>query len=320
MPVIAVTGATGFIGRRFVQRMVERGRVGLRVLVRKSDQATVFSPSVTTVQGDITRPSSFADLLAEGCTVVNLVHLEGTPWSGHLHSFQALLDACVAAGAKRLVHCSTATVAGRAAADVITESTECRPGNDYEVTKLATERALLEGGAGRIEVTILRPTAVFGPGGRNLVKLADDLTGRSAALNYLVACLQSRRRMNLVHVDNVAAALSLLAESEKGVSGNTFIISDDDSPANNYQDVERQLKDCLGLPHYPVAPAGLPRAALSLALRLSGRTNTNPSRVYDCSRILEIGLARPMPFERGIVEFGGWYLRRYRAKYGLEGS
>lgn len=316
MRVIAVTGATGFIGRRFVQLLAARGDVAVRALVRTREQRAGLAPSVATVSGDFTRPSSFAELLVEDATLVNLVHLEGAPLAEILRCFQSILDACVAMGVRRLVHCSTAVVAGRAPADRITEDTECIPGDDYEIAKLATERLLLERGERRIEVTILRPTAVFGPGGRNLMKLANDITRRPAAFNYLVSCLQGRRRMNLVHVDNVAAALSLLAEPGKPVAGKTFIISEDDSAANNYRDVERRLRSCFGLPDYPIPPLELPRGALSMALRLTGRTNINPGRVYDCSRILDMGLVKPMPFERGIAEFCGWYLARERAGCG----
>lgn len=313
MHVIAVTGATGFIGRRFVQVMAARRDVEARALVRTNRNTMDWPRSVRTFLGDFTQASSLAELLVGDCTVVNLVHLEGMTLPGVVDSVQSFLEACIAARVRRIVHCSTAVVAGRTVDTVITEDTECVPGDAYEISKLAIEQAFLERSDGRIEVTILRPTAVFGPGGRNLMKLANDIMGRSLVAAYVASCLQGRRRMNLVHVDNVVAALAFLVEARSDTSGKAFIISDDDNPANNFHDVERQLRARFGLPDYRIPVLELPPSSLSLALRLLGRTNTNPSRIYDCSRILGLGLERPMPFRQGLDQFCDWYVKKQRA-------
>jgi nucleoside-diphosphate-sugar epimerase len=208
------------------------------------------------------------------------------------------------------VHCSTAVVAGRSDADVVTEETECEPGDRYEATKLAIEKFLLGKAADSLEIAILRPTAVFGPRGRNLVKLANDLEQRPAFVNYLRSCLQGGRRMNLVHVDNVVAALAFLIDTADRVAGEVFIISDDEYPINNYRDVERRLMAGLGVSVYPVPPVAVPRWMLSSALRMTGRTNTNPFCVYDCSKIISRGLKKPVSFEQGLSDFMAWYRGR----------
>lgn len=112
--------------------------------------------------------------------------------------------------------------------------------------------------------------------------------------------------MNLVHVDNVAAALAFLANAH-GAGRQIYIVSDDEWPANNYQDVEKYLMGSFGIPDYPIPPLPLPKIALALALRLAGRTNANPNRVYDASKLLNAGLKKPVSFEAGLADFTKWY-------------
>jgi nucleoside-diphosphate-sugar epimerase len=111
-------------------------------------------------------------------------------------------------------------------------------------------------------------------------------------------------------VDNVVAALLFLMDFESGVAGETFIVSDDEFPANNYRDVERRLMAGLGIPDYPVATVPALRSMLPLALRMAGRTNLNPARIYDCSKIRGLGLRKPVAFEDGLSDFIAWYRGR----------
>jgi len=308
--VIAVTGATGFIGRRLVDILVARGDAAVRVLVRNGDAVTRTGFTGTAEIGDMRDPAALARMLEEGCTWVNVAQLNPLSEADQFNVMASLLEVCRKKRIKRLVHCSTAVVAGRSSAGVVTENTDCLPGDRYEAAKLAIEQVLLQKCGESLEVVILRPTAVFGPRGRNLIKLANDLRGQSAFVNYLKSCLQGSRRMNLVHVDNVVAALAFLIGAPGRMAGEVFIISDDEAPGNNFRDVERCLMAGLGIPDYPVAPAELPRWMLSAALRATGRTNSNPSRVYDCSKIVGRGLKKPVAFEQGLADFTTWYRDR----------
>jgi len=308
--VIAVTGATGFIGRHLVDLLVARGDAAIRVLVRDSVAIARTGFREEVMEGDMRNPAAFARILEEGCTWVNMAQLDLPSESDQIAVMATLMEVCRKKGVKRLVHCSTAVVVGRNTASVITETTPCQPSDRYEATKLAIERVLQQKCGESLEVAILRPTAVFGPQGRNLIKLANDLRGRPAFVNYLKSCLQGSRRMNLVHVDNVVAALAFLIDAPESVAGEVFIISDDESPHNNFRDVERCLMAGLGVPDYPVAPAALPQWLLSAALRAAGRTNANPFRVYDCSKIVGRGLKKPVAFEQGLADFASWYRDR----------
>lgn len=284
-----------------------RGGLDIRIMTRQPSHAGLAGPDVTVIRGDISDNGPLTELLVEGCTVINLVHVNAPSRMDHARIMRAFVEACCAARVRRLIHCSTAAVAGQASIERIDEDTPCVPSTDYELAKLTVEDLLLDSSGARISVSILRPTAVFGPYGRNLQKLASDLHRGAPALNYLRSCFHGRRRMNLVHVDNAAAALVFLAEAGPEVNGRVFIVSDDEWPSNNYRDVEVRLMQALGVKDYPCAPVAMPKLFLRSLLTVLGRSNTNPDRVYDCSRLLSLGFKKIKDFELGLSEYGSWY-------------
>src|SRR5688572_9707123 len=200
--VLAITGASGFVGRALLASLPAGRYAELRLLVHRAPPAR--SPEgtrVTTVAGDLLDPASVRALLVPGCTVIHLAQLaKPHPVDDNVAAARILLTACRDAGVARLVHCSTAVVAGDVPDDVITEDTPCRPATDYERAKYRIEQELREGAAGSHEIAILRPTVVFGPGGRNLMSQARRIARQSTVTNLAYSALQGRRRMNLVSV------------------------------------------------------------------------------------------------------------------------
>ena len=154
---------------------------------------------------------------------------------------------------------------------------------------------------------ILRPTVVFGPGGRNLLKLVEALTTGSRLVNYLRSSVFGRRRMNLVPVQNLVAAFEFLLDLSRPLNGEVFIVSDDEDPLNNFRDVERRLMDGLTIHDYSAPPFPVPRLMLSGALALAGRSNTDPDRIYDGQKLARAGFTRkPYSLDRGLREFATW--------------
>jgi len=295
------------VGRHLLARLGSRHDVRIRALRRKgSFPGDVMERGVELVDGDLFDRASLERLLLPGCTVVNLAYV-----SGHdrgLEAIDNLGKACVGAGVRRIVHCSTAVVAGRVTETEVTEKTVCRPFKEYEGAKLAIEQLLVDGYGDQLEVIILRPTAVFGPGGRNLLKMMDNLTGGRRWLNYLRSCVSKHRRMNLVCVDNVVAALVWSIDHDTPVrEPEVFIVSDDEDPVNDYRGVEVELMRLLGLKPYvlPVVPA--PLSLFTILLRVMGRSNYNPSTVYSCRKLMERGFEKSVSVREGLADLARWY-------------
>lgn len=306
MTAIVITGASGFVGRHLITESLCRSdAVQIRVLFHHSHGGYEFqNNNLVIYNGDLMRPETLEGLFEQGCTVVNLAYLHSQPNHNNLLAMINLADACIKAGIKRMVHCSSAVVVGGAPNDEITEETQCIPVSPYEHTKLELEKLLSRKAQGHFEFVVLRPTAIFGSGGKNLLKLVEDLVHGNRTINYFKSCLYGYRKMNLVCIDNVISAIIFLIESDKNIiDQKTFIISDDDEHNNNYRYVERYLIKALGLKGYAVPQFTMPGFIFSIALKLLRKSNTNSKRIYSARNLMAAGYTKKLSFDNGLMAF-----------------
>ena len=314
MRVIAITGVTGFIGEHLLNQLVRRKGIELRVLIHEKTNKNIMSRNnIKTIEGDLLKFETIKELIVPGCTVINLVYLKECSKQENLCAIANLVEVCAKAKIKKFIHCSTASVAGRVSSETIDENTVCNPWDEYEKNKLAIEELLLEKYGGLFEVAILRPTAVFGAGGLNLMKLANELYSGSRFVNYLKSCLFGSRTMNLVCVENVASAIVFLISSSKPFDNEVFIISDDKFSKNNYRYVADYLLKRMKLGGYifPIKP--LPSYFFTIFLRLMGKSNINPKRIYNSTKLENLGWERTAGFDQCLDSFTDWYLKERSA-------
>jgi nucleoside-diphosphate-sugar epimerase len=276
-----------------------------------------FPPNVEIVEGDLHDAISIEKLLKPGCTVINLAYLWHGGEAANLEATENLIAACRNVAIGRLIHCSTAAVVGRVQGNRITEETPCNPVTEYGITKLKIEQAVAQAEAQKyFDVAIVRPTAVFGLEGEQLKKLVSDLRDGFFWVNYAKSCLYGKRRMNLVHITNVMAAIIFLIRRSTPIGGGVFIVSDDDDPNNNFAYVEHFLKEALSIGEYPLPKITLPSWVLSALLAARCRNNINPLCDYDPGKLLGLGFERPISLEEGLAE----YAARYRFTHHLSGG
>lgn len=305
MNEVAVIGGSGFIGRHLVPMLQS---ASVRMLVHSLRPTPPVQPNVLSVEGDLLRAESLVPLMSAGCTVVNLAYLSRLGREANVVAAGNLAAVAAAAGVKRVIHLSTAAVVGRAQGDVVTEATPPQPSTEYERSKLAVEEALIERAKGAFELIIVRPTAVFGPGGKNLLKLASAVFEGNKLASYARSCFHGRRRMNLVCVENVVAAIQFLMRMPSASPVRLFIVSDDDDDRNNYRDTERMLFERMGRRYYPIAPIAVPDVLLAGLLRIKGRSSANPKRIYSAQTLAATGFSKASGFSSGIAAFAKWYV------------
>lgn len=307
MKTIAITGASGYVGRQLISALLREGSFRVKVLTRTGTADGLAPGGVELVKGDLLSPASLQGFLEPGCIVVNLVYLWDAGEAANMAAMRHLVEECKTAGISRLVHVSTAAVAGRVEENLLDEATVCEPTSEYGITKLMVEGLLRDESRGGFDLVMLRPTAVFGPGAEPLSKLAKDLLSGRRLRNYLKSSLFGQRRMNLVHIDNVVAAIVFVADHAKAFSGEVFIVSDDDAVANNFRDVESALMRGFGLADYPLPRLHLPLGVLRALLLLLGRNNINPRCNYSGQKLQGLGFHRPMSFEAGLAGYIVFY-------------
>lgn len=290
---LCLVGASGFVGRR----VLARAPAALRALVHRNPVS-----ATQTVSGDALERSALERLLEPGAVVINAAYASGQA--------ERLADAlgatCAARGVGRLVHLSTVSVYGATPGQMIDEDTPCAPRTPYEREKHAAERILERHAAGRFELVLLRPTAVFGPGGRNLETLALRVLRQARWRRYLRACAMGRRRMHAVDVDCVAAAALFATTVASAAPIERFIVSQDDAPGNDYASLEAYFVQRFGAARYPIPPLPLPSALFGSLLRFAGRSDTEPQRRYSAARLAERGFRAPRPLVEALEEYATW--------------
>ena len=224
-----VTGGSGFIGGRLIERLVAEGRP-VRALARSDAAAAkVEALGAEAVRGDLGDRASLA-AGAAGCDVAFhlAAHLgEWGPWEdferGNVEGTRNALAACEEAGVRRFVHCGTeaALMAGEPLVHV-DETAPLRPDSraPYPATKAKAELAVREASRDGFETVVVRPRFVWGKGDTTLlpemVKTVE--AGKFAWVGG------GRNVTDTAHVDNVVEGLLLGAE--KGRPGEAYFITD----------------------------------------------------------------------------------------------
>jgi nucleoside-diphosphate-sugar epimerase/predicted dehydrogenase len=226
-PVI-VTGGTGFIGTRLVERLNELGFDSITVPVRSYRNCPGLARfPINLPRIDLLDPAAVRKSVAGAKYVFHLAYGRDGADSARVttEGTRNVVDAAIDAGAECVVVLSTMYVFGgnqqRKPAD---ESAPYAPrGGEYGKTKAAMERWCLQRAAtaGRTRIVVLNPSCVYGPGGRTYTLLPAELAkangfcwveGGSGAANY-------------VFVDNLVDAIVLAAGCE-AARGQRFIIND----------------------------------------------------------------------------------------------
>jgi nucleoside-diphosphate-sugar epimerase len=205
-PLIALTGATGFIGRHLLRELPKRG-YRVQVLLRRP---TTLPPEATgAVVGDLARPQNLSAALRGVDAVIHsagVAHaMSGVPEDDYralnTEATASLARAAERAGTTRFVFLSSIRAQSGPVSDaVLDEDMEPRPTDAYGRSKLAAEAALAELG---LDWVALRPVLVYGPGVKGNMAALLDLARKNIPLP--LGGLAARR--SLLSVDNLVAAV-----------------------------------------------------------------------------------------------------------------
>ncbi|KTD11585.1 putative NAD dependent epimerase/dehydratase family protein [Legionella gratiana] len=305
---VAITGANSFIGSHLIEKLSSLN-VTINALYRNAPRMNNHYNNVHFYSGNLLESATLKDFI-KGCDVViNLSYLWEHDCTQNLEAIRNLADTCVSHKIKRFIHCSTTSVYGTVVINSVDEDTPCNPQTEYAKTKFALENYLLEHYISSFEIMILRPTQVFGPRGKNLLKLADDLIKGSSLKNYLKSSLMAKKPMNLVCVDNVVGAIEYLVYLKKS-NKFIYIVSDDDAKANNFHQVESYLMSQLKIPDYFFPYCSLPLFLYKNLSRIMGKGSINPKTIYYGKNLTDAGYIKPVKFEDGLAKFMEWYKLR----------
>lgn len=170
---IFITGGTGFIGRHLITALVQKG-CHCTVLVRTRSKVSEIRElmNVKIVYGDITDKNSLRNCIKDAKVIYHLAGQVGE-WGVPYEKFFAvnvegtrnLLTVAGAAGVDHFIFCSTPGVQGKGYAKA-SEGLPYHPPSIYELTKVKAEKLVLafQKNSMNLQVTIVRPDFVYGPG------------------------------------------------------------------------------------------------------------------------------------------------------------
>lgn len=222
--VALVTGVTGCVGRAVAAALLQQGW-SVRGLVRAPapDHATYAAHL-----GDLTDPQSLrgscADVDLVVHTAADLSDWRPGPriWQVNQDGTRAMLDEARRCGVSRFVYLSTVDVFGFNAAKVIDEASPRRiPRYPYARSKAAGEDLAWSYHASGLDVTVVYPAWVFGPGDRHFLP---EIV-RGLLDNKLVQFNRGTPPIELTYSANLADAI-VLAATTPGCAGGRYIVGD----------------------------------------------------------------------------------------------
>jgi nucleoside-diphosphate-sugar epimerase len=267
---VLVTGASGFIGRHLVRRLIERG-ARVSCLVRAGSPSDGLSSAGSRlIVGDATDRASMDHALAESQPGV-VYHLAGLVKAVRASDFArvnaggvaAVAAACAGRGERPvLLVVSSLAAAGTCAMDhPREESDNPAPVSAYGCSKLVGELAAARL-AGELPITLVRPPIVFGPGDRGVLEMFRPI----ARWGVHFTPGRHPQRLSLVHVADLVEGLLLAAgKGERldphGPPGQgLYSFADAESPT--YAELGQAIATALGKDH--VAIVRLPKPLLRL--------------------------------------------------------
>ncbi|MEI7967459.1 MAG: SDR family oxidoreductase [Betaproteobacteria bacterium] len=312
--IIAVTGASGFVGRALVARLMADRRP-VRAIVRRvrpEDGGSAWRVAV----GDVGADTRWDAALAGVDTVVHLaarVHLLNDCAVDPLAEYRrvnvegtrGLALACVRSGVRRLVLVSTVKVHGETTRGrPFTEGDQPAPADPYGVSKMEAEEALHSVARhSPLEAVVIRPPLVYGPGvGANFLAL---MRAVDRGLPLPLGVVDNRR--SLVYVKNLVDALVRCVD-HAAAAGHTFLV-DDGVPVSTAV-LAREIARAF---HAPCRLLPIPVSWLRFAGVLTGRRAAIARLLSDLevdsgSFRRTVGWTAPWTLAQGLTETTAWYL------------
>jgi nucleoside-diphosphate-sugar epimerase len=226
----------------------------------------------------------------------------------------SLIHAAAKGGVRRVVHCSTVGVHGDVEHPPANEDAPFRPGDVYQETKVEGEWLAREAGAATgVEVCIARPSGIYGPGDRRLLKLF-----RGVARGRFPMLGDGKIYYHLTYIDDLVEGFRLCGE-HPAAAGRTYILAGGEVTTLNelvarVASVAGVASPRLHLPVWPFWLAGATCEAICVPLGIEPplyRRRVDfytKSRAFDISRArAEIGFAPAVGLTDGIQRTLSWY-------------
>lgn len=204
MDRIIILGGSSFIGRRLIQDLIKL-KIKLIATSRKPIKDLAFqSDFVTWHLCDPQKNQSMESLIRSGDTVVNLIYAGVPDADNAIINNLIEIDKKIKLG--KLIHISTACLGDVPESSIINEESQYIPYSSYETEKLRLESILINSQIST-RLFIIRPSVIFGPGGKNLNVFIKRALNNNHLQNFFSILIFGSRNMNLIPVKSVTSLI-----------------------------------------------------------------------------------------------------------------
>lgn len=227
---VLVTGGTGFIGSTLIERLRSRGDEVTCVAKDRLNLSLLEALGVQVVLGDLNEANGWDRILAG---VECVYHLAGVTraqssreyYEGNHLATRRLLELCLRPypGLQRFLYVSSLAAVGPALnSEPVEETTPYHPVSHYCRSKMQGEMEVLQV-RDRLPVTIVRPSAAYGPRERDMYEYMKLI---SHGIQPLIGF--RRKLLNLVHSSDLVEGILLAAASPRAI-GETYFLGSNES-------------------------------------------------------------------------------------------
>lgn len=319
---VLVTGGTGFTGSHLVNRLIDEGYF-VRVV---DNQPGLFHDQLKARGADITIGSvtdrNLMFKLVEGVDTVHHVAAafrainlpKAVYYDVNVNGTRYLLEAAEHHNVRKFVYCSTCGVHGNIEQPPAPESAPIHPADYYQQTKWLGEKVAHEFIARGMDITILRPAAIYGPGDPERWAM---LFQRSKNGRFLMFG-DGRATYHPLYIDNLIEGF-MLAMCHPAAKGQTYLIADERYYSLNeiVGMVGRVLNKQVEIVHLPFRPLWLAAVACEVAYAPMRKPPPifrrrvdwfRQNRAFDIGKAQrELGYAPKVDLYEGLSKTAQWY-------------
>ena len=317
-----VTGGTGFIGSSLVKQLRQRGDRVTCVAKDPLNSAYVESLGAEVVIGDLNNGMFDRQILSEAELVLHLAGVTRARWSREYYrenflATRRFVTFCLqhCRNLRRFVYVSSLTAVGPSPdGEPLSEASSAyHPVSTYGKSKMLGELEVLRA-AGQLPVTVIRPSAVYGPRERDLLEYFKIIRkGFQPMIGF------GKKYLNIVHVDDLARGILLASDCDRAV-GETYFLGSELQYTT--EQIGTAIASALGriprrlyLPHAAVYAVGTVAGAVGKLFHRQilfnlqkARESTQRSWVCSVAKAKEhFGYSQHLSLEQGMEQTYLWY-------------
>ena len=315
-----VTGATGFTGSALCERLIRDGWDVSAFVRASSNTAEIEKLGVHCIENDIRDAGSVRESFPDVDVVFHIAaayraeHADHTEFQRvNVDATRHLLEEALRRGVPRFVHCSTVGVQGEIEDPPAAEDYRFKPGDHYQESKLEGEKVAIEFVDRGLNVSVVRPVGIYGPGDTRFLKLI-----RPVAKGYFIMIGSGKSLYHMTYIDDLVQGFILAATRDEAI-GEVFTIGGEEYTTLN--ELVDRIADSLGVKrrriHIPLKPVLWASIICDKVCRSIGVSPPlYPRRVefFLLDRAFSINKARRMlgyepsvPLEEGVRRTADWY-------------